>query len=178
MISLNGNSKQPAEHIEELVRRVELLPDAFSRNAAIELVQAVMALHRDTLDRVMQIATAPEADATLRALASDDLVSAVLAMHSLHPDDLETRIRRMVEKLQFHFDSRGAGVALIELNEQMVRIRYTGSRPGSGPAAKKTIEEAIYQAAPEITSVLVEGAEERRESAFVPLSDLIAAETP
>lgn len=171
---MDQNAKQSIGKIEELVRRVELLPDAFARDAAIDLVQAVMGLHRDALDRMMEIVAA---GGNLTALASDDLVSSVLAMHGLHPDDLETRLQRAIEKLQFYFDSRGAGVKLLELDGETVRLRYTSARPGAGSAAKQTIEEAIYQAAPEIENVLIEGVEERHESGFVPLADLVATQS-
>lgn len=171
---MDQNTNQSIGKIEELVGRVELLPDGYARDAAVELVQAVMALHRDVLERMMEIVAG---GAGLRALASDELVSSVLAMHGLHPDDLETRVHRAIEKLQFYFDSRGAGVKLLELEGETVRLRYTSARPGAGSAAKQIIEETIYQAAPEIADVLVEGVEERHESGFVPLADLVATQS-
>src|SRR5579885_2716236 len=118
MTPANGSgAKESIARIDELVRRVESLPDAFARDAAVHLVQAVMGLHQSALDRIMEIVSAGAAGpAMVDALASDDLVSSVLALHGLHPDDVQTRIHRAIEKLQFYFDSRGAGATLLELD--------------------------------------------------------------
>src|SRR6516225_9423191 len=96
---------QMSGNIEELVRKVETLPDG---GAAVELVQALMALHADAIARMLEIAGAN----AVAAMAEDELVSSVLALHGLHPHDFETRVRRAIDKLQLHFDSRGAGIEL------------------------------------------------------------------
>jgi hypothetical protein len=53
-------------------------------------------------------------------------------------------------------------------------VRFNGSRPGSGPAARKAIEDVIYEMVPEVGELIVEGAAEERESGFVPLASLLA----
>lgn len=174
MTTANGNgAKESFAHIDELVRRVELLPDPFARDAALELVQAVMGLHRSAIERILETVNAGGA---MEALASDQLVSSVLAMHDLHPDDLETRIGRALEKLQFHFDSRGAGITLLKADAETVRVRYTAARAGAGEAARRLIEEAIAEAAPEVANVVIEGVEEGHQNGFVPLADLVATQ--
>ena len=77
----------------------------------------------------------------------------------------------------FDFDSRGAGITLLDVNGARVRVRFSGSRPGSGPAAKRVIEDVLYEAAPEMEDLIVEGVEEPPVSGFVPLSQLVAAPT-
>ena len=42
------------------------------------------------------------------------------------------------------------------------------------PAARKAIEDAIYETVPEIGELIVEGAEEEHEPGFVPLASLLA----
>jgi len=166
--------KQFIGRIEELVRRVESLPDPSARDAAVDLVQGVMGLHAAALERVLEIVAAQGREA-VAALADDDLISSVLCLHGLHPDDLPTRVRRAMDKLHRYFDSRGSGIVLLELNAESVRVRFTGTRPGSGPAAKQIIEETIYEAAPEIGTLIIEGVEER-DPGFVPLADLVATQ--
>jgi hypothetical protein len=158
---------QMSGNIEELVRKVETLPDG---GAAVELVQALMALHADAIARMLEIAGAN----AVAAMAEDELVSSVLALHGLHPHDFETRVRRAIDKLQLHFDSRGAGIELLDVGSGMVRLRFTGSRPGSGAAAQRLIEDVLYEAAPEIEELVIEGVEQPRPPGFVPLSDLAA----
>lgn len=168
----SGFSKESIARIDELVRKVEALPDPAGRALAVELVQAVMTLHAAALARIVQIA--PEAVASI---AADELVSSVLALHDLHPDSFETRFARVVDKLQRFFDTRGSGMEVLEASPDGVRVRFTGRRPGAGAAAKATIESAIYEAVPEIANLLVEGVEEENGPGFVPLSSLLAAQS-
>ena len=177
MIDNDSTSKQAVARIDELVRKVEALPDPFAREAVIELLQAVMELHSEALGRTLEIVSAAgDGASAIEALSADDLVASVLVLHGLHPDDVETRVRRAIDKLRLFFDSRGAGIDLVTLEPDAVRVRFTGARPGAGAAAKQVIEDAIYEAAPEIESLVIEGIEEQRASGFVPLSDLAAAQ--
>jgi len=171
-----GSPKESIARIEELVRRIESLPDPSARRAAVDLVQAVMGLHEAALARMLEVvAAAGNGAATMEAMAADDLISSVLCLHGVHPDDVETRLRRAIDKLHRYFDSRGAGIVLLEFNPELVRVRYTGTRAGSGAAAKQVIEETIYEAAPEIVNLVIEGTEER-DPGFVPLANLMASQ--
>ncbi len=158
--------------IDELVRKVESLRDPFARASALDLVQAVMDLHTKALDRILEIVSSTCDASTMERIAADDLVSGVLAMHGLHPDDVETRLGRAFERLRRFFDSRGGGITVLEASGEVVRVRYDGTRPGSGAAAKQVIEDAISEAAPEVAQVVIEGVEEARQAGFVPLTDL------
>ena len=158
--------------IDELVRKLEALPDPAARATGVELVQAVLELHAAGMSRMLELVGV----GSVAALAADDLVSSILALHGLHPDDTGTRVRRAIDKLQRFFDSRGAGITLIGFDEGIVRVRFTGSRPGSGTAAKQIIEDVIYEAAPEIAGLVIDGLEQPRAPGFVPLSALTAAQ--
>jgi hypothetical protein len=163
----------PIARIDELITSVQALPDPVARAAAIELVQAVMGLHAAALERVVEIAAA--SPKTIEAMAADDLVSRVLVLHGLHPDDFGTRLSRAVEGLQRHFDSRGARIEVLEAGPGLVRLRFTGKRPAAGPAARELIEDAIYEVAPELEQLIVEGTEEE-QGGFVPLASLLASQ--
>jgi hypothetical protein len=165
--------KESVARIADLVQQAEAVTDPAARAVTVELVQAVLEFHAVSLDRILEVVSA-ESQAASDALFSDDLVSSVLVLHGLHRDSTETRVNRAMEKLQRYFDSRGAGIVLLGLESGTVRVRFTGTRPGAGAAAKGVIEDAIYEAAPEIAGLVIEGIEERREPGFVPLSDLLA----
>jgi hypothetical protein len=162
----------PVAEIDELVRKVQQLPDP-ARTISVDLVQAVMNLHAAALERMLEVvaATAP---ATIEALAADELVSRVLVLHGLHPDDFTARLERALDRLQRHFDSRGARVEVLEAAPEVIRVRFTGNRPGAGAAARKLIEDVIYEATPEVGSLIVEGVEEEQPEGFVPLASLLA----
>lgn len=154
--------------IDELIQQVMAWRDPAAKDLAIELVQAVMALHASALERIVQ--AAPQ---LLPVIAGDELVSRVLVLHGLHPDNFATRFARAMDHLERFFDSRGGRIEVLEAGPNEVRIRFSGNRPGAGTAARQAIEDAIYEAVPEVGELTVEGGEER-EPGFVPLASLLA----
>src|SRR6185312_13675239 len=170
-------SQEWIDRIEELVHRAESVEDPKLRSIAVDLLQAVLNFHAAGLERMMEIAAAsgPAGEAIIDRIAADDLVSSVLLLHGLHPDDLETRVNCAVEKLQRMFGSRMTGVSLLAIEEGVVRLRFDSDRVWSGAPVKASIEAVIYQAAPEITNVIVEGLRDPPTPDFVPLSNLMAS---
>ena len=161
--------------IEELVQQVQSIADPAARQVSLELVQAVMSLHQAAMERVLEI-VGEEAPGVTAVMGADDLLSRVLVLHGLHPDSFEVRLSRAIDRLQHHFDSRGAGIEILESGPDVVCIRFTGRRPGTAAAARTTIENAIYEAVPEVGELIVEGIPEEHDPGFVPLDSLVASE--
>ncbi len=170
-------SQEWIDRIEELVHRAESVEDPKLRGIAVDLLQAVLAFHAAGLERILEIAAAsgPLGEEIIDRVAADDLAGSLLLLHGLHPDDLETRLNRAVEKLQVMLGSRGATVALVAIEENTVRLRVDTNRVWSGAPVKASVEAAIYQAAPEIANVIVEGFREPAMANFVPLANLAGA---
>jgi hypothetical protein len=169
-------SQEWIDRIEELVHRAESVEDPSLRSIAVDLLEAVLSFHAAGLDRIMEIAASsgPAGEAIIDRIAADDLVSSVLLLHGLHPDDLETRLNHAVEKWCRMYGSGSVAVSLLAIEENTVRLRFDTNRVWSGAPIKASIEAAIYQAAPEITSVIVEGFQNPPTPDFVPLSNLMA----
>jgi len=169
------HSQEWIDKIEKLVQRAESLTDPQARSIAVDLLQAVLEFHAAGLERVMAMAAASkDGDALIERIATDDLAGSMLLLHDLHPDDLETRINRAVQKLQEMFVSLGAKLSLLAIEPGTVRLRFDSSRTWAGAPVKGSIENAIYQAAPEIETVLIDGLRETPPANFVPVSDLLA----
>jgi hypothetical protein len=169
-------SEEWIERIEELVRRAESLSDPIARGVAVDLLEAVLDFHAAGLERVMEIvALSPDGEDLTAKVATDDLTSSILLLHNLHPDDLETRINRAVQKLHTMFSSLGATLSLAAIESDSVRLQFLSSRTWSGAPVRESVENTIFQAAPEITTVIIEGLKEAPLSNFVPVSDLLAA---
>ncbi len=161
--------------IDELILKVNALPDPAARAAAVELVQAVMRLHATALQQVLDLVSvsAPE---VVGALAADETVSRVLVLHGIHPDNFDQRFARALDRLQHYFDSRGARIEVLQAGPELIRVRFEGHRPGSGAAARKVIEDAVYEAVPEAGELIVDGTEVEHEPGFVPLESLLATQ--
>jgi len=147
--------------IEELVEQVRSLKDPAARDAALELVQAVMDLHRMALERMLEIA----GDAPLQEFAKDSTVSGILLLHDLHPLDLEVRVRRAVE----HPSLAGGQARVMNVSEGRVRIRLAGDA-----SYETLVRNAVLEAAPDAEEIVLERAGPAVPPAFVPVETLMA----
>jgi Fe-S cluster biogenesis protein NfuA len=173
---------QRARAIEELVRTLESAGDAGLRATARELVQALMELHRAGLERALELVdqSGDQGAALIDRLGEDDIVKHLLVLHGLHPLDLQTRVHQAIENAQPSLQSHGGVVEHLAVGETgtvMVTLRVEGGSThgcGSPVATIKTIvEEAIYETAPDVTSLVVDvKAESTATAAFVPIGSL------
>jgi hypothetical protein len=168
-------SKEAIARIERLVHETESLQDPAARSLTLELVRAVMHFDAMVLGRIVELLSAEGAQGSLERLLNDDLVSSALALHDAHPEEVSARLGRVMDKLRRYFDSRGAQIEVLELDVDRVRVRYIGKH--GNPESRRIIEDAISEAAPEISSIVVEGIavegiEAEPAGAFVPLSVL------
>ncbi|MEP6787654.1 MAG: NifU family protein [Acidobacteriota bacterium] len=164
--------EEKMQRVEELITSVESWPDAVNREAALELVQTLMDFHGAGIERMMDItANAGSAGyAIFDDLARDDLVSNLLMLYGLHPIDIKDRVLNAIEKVRPSLNLHEGDVELLGINDGVVNLRLKGSCngcPSSALTLKHTIEEAIYAAAPDVTAIEVEGAENAESNGFV-----------
>lgn len=181
MTSDNRNDKDfqlKVQRIGELVRDLENIADPESRVSAKALMQLLLDLHSVGLERVMDI-VARSGDAgqhTIDELGRDPLVASLLVLYGLHPLDMETRVIQAVEKIQPRVRKGGGELELLGFDNATVRLhlRTTGHSWGStAKTLKSMVEDALYEAAPDMNSLLIEGLDEESGSAgFVPVGKL------
>jgi len=149
--------------LEELIGVLEAHPEPAASRSARELVSLVLNLHGIGLAKLTAILIKSDGGAASMArLVEDDHVRAMLLLHGLHPDDLETRVRRAVERLRPHLGVHGIRVELLGIARGIVQLRL---HPSDGVAVKASrlltlpgeIEDAIVEAAPDVDKVLIEG---------------------
>jgi Fe-S cluster biogenesis protein NfuA len=153
--------------IEALTEEVEALTDERARAKAIELLQLMMEFHGAAFERVMDIIarTGAAGKAIFKDLAKDELASSLLLLYGLHPLDLETRVEQALDNVRPFLQSHGGNAELLSVDDGAVRLRLTGSCngcPSSSVTLKQAIEQAIYEAAPDVVSIEAEGALEVR----------------
>jgi hypothetical protein len=166
-------SQEWIDKIEAAVHRAEALSDPAARAAAVDLLQVVLDFHAAALDRMLEL-TCDSSDTLIERFAADDLVSSLLLLHDLHPDDFETRVRRSVDKLAEVFRSLGAKLSLVAIESGTLRLQFDSQRTWTGAPVRASVENAIFQAAPEIEAVIIEGLKETPAPGFVPVSSLLA----
>lgn len=149
-----------SDRIEQLVSRIESTGDPAIRAVAQELLQAVIELHGVALDRILDaVGELPSGEHALRSIASDDLVSNVLSLHGIHPVAMEERVAAAIEKSRPYLKSHGGNVELAAIEDGIVHVQLQGtcgSCSSSSDTLKNHVENAIYEAAPEVVEVVAE----------------------
>jgi len=170
--------QQRVQKIGGLVHDLETIADPASRAAAKELVQLLMELHGTGLERILEVVfqSGDSGPRIIDELGEDRLVSSLLVLYGLHPDDLQTRVERKLAQIGSQLNKMGAEVKLISVNGGDVRVRVKVEGHGCGSTSRTVqaaVEEAIYEAAPDLTSLTVEGLESPAESGFVAVEKLL-----
>jgi Fe-S cluster biogenesis protein NfuA len=141
--------------IERLIAELERV-DPAARATADALIRSLMELHAGAFERIVEIARAHGA---LDELVKDDLLSSLLLLYDLHPVPLETRVQNALEKVRPYIASHGGGIEVISIAGDVVRVRMAGNCdgcPGSSDTMKLAVEQAIFEAAPEISAVVAD----------------------
>jgi Fe-S cluster biogenesis protein NfuA len=177
----NQDFQQRVQKIGGLVHDLETIADPASRAAAKELVQLLMDLHGTGLERILEIVfqSGDAGPRIIDELGQDQLVSSLLVLYGLHPEELETRVERKLHQIESKLHKMGAEAKLVSVNGGQVRVRarIDGHACGStGKTVQAAVEEAIYEAAPDLTSLVVEGLEEPAPSGgFIAIEKLLGA---
>ncbi len=169
------------QRIGELVGHLDDIAEPEARASAKALVQLILDLHCAGFEQVMEIVT-KQGEAGQRAmddLGRDPLVSSLLVLYGLHPLDLETRVAQAVVRVLPRVRKGGGELELLgtEGGTVHLQLQVTGHACGStGKTLKAMVEDAMYEAAPDMTSLVIAGLDEQAgSSGFVPIADLGAA---
>ncbi|MCU1489693.1 MAG: hypothetical protein JWM85_1098 [Acidimicrobiaceae bacterium] len=176
--------RSTGERIDRLLEASDSAGPA-ARQRAEELVRLVTDLYGAGLERLLEILSEREVltDEVLGGFASDELVSALLLVHGLHPFPVEERVARALEEVRPYLGSHGGDVELIEVTDDgVVRLKMLGSCqgcPSSSVTLELAVEDAIASAAPEVTVVEVAKAPESKAGVAIPLAaPTVRARTP
>jgi Fe-S cluster biogenesis protein NfuA len=178
IMSTDPSFQKHIQRIGEIVEQLETSADPHSRSVAKELLESVMALHGSAVERILQIVSeSGEAGQDLiRKLGRDDLVSSLLLLYGLHPEDLHGRVIRALEKLRAHLASHAASAELLSVTEDgAVKVRLHMKSNGCGTSAaslKSTLEAGLQNAAPDATSIVIEETGATMQAGFVSLAQL------
>jgi Fe-S cluster biogenesis protein NfuA/nitrite reductase/ring-hydroxylating ferredoxin subunit len=166
-------SQKRIQRIEELIQKIDSVDDPELRNSAVELMQSLMELHGEGIDRMLEITAESSAGrAIIDKLGEDEMVGGLLMLYGLHPVDFASRVSGALEKVRPYLKSHGGNVELLSVDDGVVRLQMQGSChgcPSSAMTLKLAIEEAIYEAAPDLTEIVVDGVVEAPATPLVPL---------
>ncbi len=170
--------REDMQRIGGLVQEIESIADPATRAATKDLVQSLMDLHGAALEKALGIVadSGEVGTSIIDRLGRDPLVSSVLILYGLHPDPIESRVVKAVDRMRSQLRKQGCEVELLSVTEGVIRLRVETGSHTCGSTAKTvqaTLEGAIYDAAPDLTSLVIEGFEEKPASGFVALGSLM-----
>ena len=171
-----------SNHLSRLARIESILnqaadADADCAAAVQSVVQDLLDYHRAALSQMIELNRNADNCDLLRRWADDELVASLLLLYDLHPDDLTTRVERALEQVRPYLKSHGGDVALVEIDDGVVRLQMKGSChgcPSSAMTLKTKIDEAICAIAPDAVAIEVTDLTDEPASAagFVPVEAL------
>jgi hypothetical protein len=152
---LRRRLRQLEAQIEGLARSVEPAVCDTVR----EMVQTILDFHGAGLSRVMEIISqAGDPGRAIReACGRDGLAGSLLLLYGLHPLDLESRVRLALDGLAPVLRSHGCDVDLLGATEKAIVLRLVGTA-NLPPGLKSSLEQALHDVAPEVTSIEIESA--------------------
>ena len=151
-------NEEVGERIEALLSDLRSGPGAdLAAASGEELVRLVVGYYGDALARLVAIADVE----FVHQLAADPMLEGLLILHGLHPLGVEERIEAALERVRPYLGSHAGGVAFLGVEDGVAHLRLDGSCHGcasSSVTVRTAIEEAVLQAAPEVSALEVEGA--------------------
>jgi Fe-S cluster biogenesis protein NfuA len=154
--------QQRAARIEALIQEVARFSDLHARTTTEELVQALLDMYGEGLARILELTAQGEAQgsALIAEFAHDDLVGSLLLLHGLHPVAIETRIAEALDGVRPYLKAHGGSVEFVNIENGVAHLRLTGGGcngcSSSISMLKQALEEAIYNAAPDLDGLQVE----------------------
>ena len=151
-----------ASRVDDAVAALEGL-DPAGRKVAEELREALEAIHRAGLVRIVQAMRADEAArSVLFGLVDDPVVRLLLSLHGIIRPDPFTHAGQVLDSVRPQLHSHGGDVSLARVEDGVAFVRLEGACNGcsmSSVTLRNLVEEALVQGVPAISAVEVLPAE-------------------
>lgn len=167
------------KRLGELVSQFDQMPDGPQKTAGKELIQLLMDVHGQGLERMMEIIfeSREAGNALIDQLGKDEIAGGLLLLYSLHPDALETRVHAALDRIRPRLRKLSCAIDLVSIDQGSVRVRVTKSGHSCGSSTNELrgiVENGVYELASDITALEILGLEEPSSTGFVALESLVA----
>lgn len=174
----DADFQKRVQNIGELVHELEQVADPAAKSACKGLLESLMELHGRGLERILEVVfqSGNSGEKLIEEMGQDSLVSSLLILYGLHPDDLPTRVERKLHEIESKLYKMGAEAQVVSTTDGQIRLRaaINGHVCGSTTTTvRSALEEAMYEAAPDLISLSIEGLDEPAASGFVGLETLM-----
>ncbi|MGA8739998.1 MAG: hypothetical protein WB561_02295 [Terracidiphilus sp.] len=170
--------QEQVRQLGKLITQFDEMPEGPQKHACKELVQLLMDVHGAGLQRMMEIVFESEGSGRviIDTLGNDPITGSLLLLYSLHPEDLETRVGKAIDRMRPRLRKLSCNVEVASIVEGAIQIRVTTGGHSCGSSAKNVraiVEDSVYELAPDVALLEILGLEEPSSSGFVALDSLI-----
>jgi Fe-S cluster biogenesis protein NfuA len=151
------NLKDMGARVEELLGEIRAADPGVARKAE-EVVGLLVDLYGEALGRVVDLGEAVGGE-LIDQLVDDPLLASLLLLHGLHPEPVEPRIERALDRIRPGLGGKKLDVVRLE-DDGALRLRLSSPLdgcPSTIGTVQQTIEDAVTEWAPEVSSVFIEG---------------------
>jgi AcrR family transcriptional regulator len=149
--------------LDELLAQLEQAPGP-AGEVALEAVSELTQVYGEALARA--IAYTADVPGVREKFIRDELLGHLLVLHDIHPEPVDERVRRVVEKLKRDVAELGGTLRLSGIDSGVATLTLSIGGCGSSGVAD-AVREAVLAVAPELSDVVL-----AKDPAFVPLESL------
>lgn len=145
------NLRDMGARVEELLGEIRAADPGVARKAE-EVIGLLVDLYGEALARVVELVGTDQ-------LTDEAFVASLLLLHGLHPDAVETRIERALDRIRPGLGGKKLDVVGLD-DDGRLRLRLSSPLdgcPSTIGTVQQTIEDAVAEWAPEVSSVSIEG---------------------
>lgn len=143
------------------MQELESTPDNGERQRLFGMIQPVVALHRDALQRMIEIVRESGGQKVIDKFGTDELLGNLLRGYELLPsEEIETRVSAALEFSRPMLRNHGGDVELVEMRGRVAILRLTGSCHGCASSLitlKRGVEATLFSHVPDLRGVEVVG---------------------
>jgi Fe-S cluster biogenesis protein NfuA len=148
------NLREMGARVEDLLAEIRASDPAVAGRAE-EVVGLLVDLYGEALARVTDMAD----EALTGRLIDDPLVASLMVLHGLHPEPVEGRIERALDRIRPGLGGKKLDVIGLDGSGKL-KLRLSSPLdgcPSTIGTVQQTIEDAVTEWAPEVTAVSIEG---------------------
>jgi Fe-S cluster biogenesis protein NfuA len=151
------NLREMGTRVEELLGEIRAADPGIARKAE-EVVGLLVDLYGEALGRVVDLGEAVGGE-LLDKVVDDPLLASLLLLHGLHPEPIDDRIERALDRIRPGLGGKKLDVVGLE-DDGRLKLRLSSPLdgcPSTIGTVQQTIEDAVTEWAPEVTAVSIEG---------------------
>jgi Fe-S cluster biogenesis protein NfuA len=147
-----------ARRLDTMVRDFDTLPYPRIRDRVSQLLQTVDALHREPLQRLIELLRLYAADGIVDRIAEDEMVRGLLLLYDLIPAGELAQVEAALDSVRTRLHPYGSDVEVLSVSEGVVHVRLRGGCsdcPSSAAALQSAVDAALRDGFPGYQSVHV-----------------------